>query len=440
MGSAVAAERGGEPDFVAIDMGGTSFDICLVRGGRPEIKTDWNWRYRYYIGLPMVDVQSVGAGGGSIARVRQGALLVGPESAGSTPGPACYGRGGERPTVTDADATLGYLPVEGFAGGRMTLDVDLARAAIERDVAKHLKVDVTEAAWGIERIVNTNMANATRRVLAGYGADPRELALIAYGGNGAVHAAPIAAELGVDRILVPRAAPAFSALGLLVADYVVDVVRSYVTPLSGGRPRPAAGPHGRAQPGGRQGAGARRPRPVRGHPEPVRADGLRRARTSTCRSPARRARHLDDAGLLDLADRFHTQHEADRGFAFRNQQPVLRGARLMARGETPKPEQLSPTVAASTVPTVEPVRLLRDRLGRHAGALGPIRGHGHDDRRPGPHRGAVHRRRRPARLVGHPGRPRRLRAPPLAELPASRRRRCRSRRRSGRCSGPRGRR
>src|SRR5262245_44428005 len=124
MGAALAAGRAGVDDFVAVDMGGTSFDLCLVRGGRPEIKTDWNWRYRYYIGLPMVDVQSVGAGGGSIARVRQGALLVGPESAGSSPGPVAYGRGGERPTVTDADVVLGYLPAEGFAGGRMELDVE----------------------------------------------------------------------------------------------------------------------------------------------------------------------------------------------------------------------------------------------------------------------------------------------------------------------------
>ena len=113
MGATLAAGRAGVGDFVAVDMGGTSFDLCLVRDGRPEIKTDWNWRYRYYIGLPMVDVQSVGAGGGSIARVRQGALLVGPESAGSNPGPVCYGRGGARPTVTDADAVLGYLPPTG---------------------------------------------------------------------------------------------------------------------------------------------------------------------------------------------------------------------------------------------------------------------------------------------------------------------------------------
>src|SRR5438067_9133733 len=129
-GATTVAGQAGIRDFVSVDMGGTSYDVCLVRGGAPEIKTDWNWRYRYYIGLPMVDVQSVGAGGGSIASVQQGALLVGPESAGAQPGPACYGRGGTRATVSDADAVLGYLPTEGFAGGRMTLDLDAARAAI----------------------------------------------------------------------------------------------------------------------------------------------------------------------------------------------------------------------------------------------------------------------------------------------------------------------
>ncbi len=340
MGASVAAERAAEPDFVAVDMGGTSFDICLVRSGRPEVKTDWNWRYRYYIGLPMVDVQSVGAGGGSIARVRQGALLVGPESAGSVPGPACYGRGGDRPTVTDADAVLGYLPVEGFAGGRMTLDVDAARAAVERDVAQPLGLDLTEAAWGIERIVNANMANATRRVLAGYGADPRDLALIAYGGNGAVHAAPIAAELGIDRILVPKTAPAFSALGLLVADYVVDVVRSYVTPLSRvdlGRLRELMVDLG--QEVDKELAPANL-----SDADVVRALHVQMAyagQNFDLSVPCPEGPTIDDAGLLDLADRFHSRHEADRGFAFRNQEPVVRGVRLTARGETPKPAHLA---------------------------------------------------------------------------------------------------
>src|SRR5713101_7139974 len=232
MGSAVAASQSAVDDFVAVDMGGTSYDVCLVRNGQPEIKVDWNWRYRYYIGLPMVDVQSVGAGGGSIATVRQGALLVGPESAGAQPGPACYGRGGTRATVADADALLGYLPIEGFAGGRMTLDVEASRAAITRDIGEPLGLDAIGAAWGIERIVNANMANAVRRVLSTHGADPRTLAMIAYGGNGAVHAWAQAVELGIHRILVPKSAPVFSALGLLVADYLIDIVRAYVVPLS----------------------------------------------------------------------------------------------------------------------------------------------------------------------------------------------------------------
>jgi N-methylhydantoinase A len=355
MGAAVAAERGGEPDFVAIDMGGTSFDICLVRGGRPEIKTDWNWRYRYYIGLPMVDVQSVGAGGGSIARVRQGALLVGPESAGSTPGPACYGRGGDQPTVTDADAVLGYLPTTGFAGGRMALDVDAARAAIERDLAGLLGLDVTDAAWGVERIVNTNMANATRRVLAGYGADPRDLALIAYGGNGAVHAAPIAAELGIDRILVPRAAPAFSALGLLVADYVVDIVRSYVTPLSRvDLDRFRGLMVDLAQEVDKELAPA--DLPVADVTRELYVQMAYAGQNFDMSVPCPEGATLDAAGLLDLADRFHDQHRRDRGFAFRNQEPVVRGARLMARGTTPKPERLAPeTAEVSSPPVTRPV-------------------------------------------------------------------------------------
>ncbi|GIU90680.1 MAG: 5-oxoprolinase [Acidimicrobiia bacterium] len=342
MGATLAADRAEAGDFVAVDMGGTSFDICLVRDGRPEIKTDWNWRYRYYIGLPMVDVQSVGAGGGSIARVRQGALLVGPESAGSSPGPVCYGRGGTRPTVTDADAVLGYLPRDGFAGGRMQLDVEAAEDAIRRHVAEPLDLDVTDAAWGIARIVNANMANATRKVLAGHGADPRRLSLIAYGGNGAVHAWAIAQELGIERIYVPKTAPAFSALGVLVADYVVDLVRSYVTPLSQvdlARVRSLMQElHDEAT-------------------KELEPAGLDAQRTTLALHaqmcypgqnfdmsvPVPEGTALDEPGLLDLAERFHDQHEHERGFCFRNQQPLLRGVRVIARGHTPKPDHFAET-------------------------------------------------------------------------------------------------
>ena len=336
MGSALAAGRAGVDDFIAVDMGGTSFDLCLVRGGRPEIKTDWNWRYRYYIGLPMVDVQSVGAGGGSIARVRQGALLVGPESAGANPGPACYGRGGERPTVTDADAVLGYLPPDGFAGGRMQLDIDAARAAIERDVAAPFGTDVTEAAWGIERIVNANMANATRRVLASHGADPRTLALIAYGGNGPVHAWAIASELGVGRVLIPKAAPAFSALGVLVADSLVDLVHSYVTPLA-----QVDLDRLRRLMDDVTGEAAKELEPT----------GLGATTTEHFVQMCYPGQNFDmsvatspdvaEDDLIGLAERFHAQHERDRGFSFRNQPPLIRGVRLVARATTPKPAQFA---------------------------------------------------------------------------------------------------
>ena len=232
MGAALAAGRSGVHDFVAADMGGTSYDVCLVQRGQPAVTTDWNWRHRYYVNLPMVDIHSVGAGGGSIARVRQGALLVGPDSAGSVPGPVCYGRGGERPTVTDSDAVLGYLPAKGFAGGAWSSTWRPARAAIDHDVAEPLGLGVDDAAWAIQRIVNANMANAVRKVLSQHGADPRTLSLVAYGGGGPVHAWAQARELGIRRVLVPKASPAFSALGLLVSDYVVDLMRAYVVKLS----------------------------------------------------------------------------------------------------------------------------------------------------------------------------------------------------------------
>src|SRR5450631_206636 len=340
MGAALAAAQVGVRDFVAIDMGGTSFDVCLVRDGQPEIKTDWNWRYRYYLGLPMVDVQSVGAGGGSIARVRQGALLVGPESAGSSPGPVSYGRGGRSATVTDADAVLGYLPITEFAGGRMRLDLDGASAAIARDVADPLGLDPVDAAWGIERIVNANMANATRRVLASHGADPRTLEMIAYGGNGPVHAWAIARELGIERVLVPKAAPAFSALGVLVADYVVDLVHAYVVPLSQveltrvrtlivelrDETSKELEPAGLSSDDVDLGLFAQMAYPGQNFDMSV---------------PVPEAENLGETGLLDLAERFHDQHESDRGFSFRSQQPLLRGVRILARGRTPKPDHLA---------------------------------------------------------------------------------------------------
>ena len=231
-GGVVAASRAsvdaGLGDVVSVDMGGTSYDVCLIRDGRPELKSDWNWRHRYCIALPMVDIHAIGAGGGSIARVEAGTLQVGPESAGSEPGPVCYGRGGTEPTVTDADLVLGRLDPAGFWGGRAPLDADGAHVALER-LGKELGLDAEEAALAVVRIVDAHMTDAIRRVLSLAGADPRRLDLCAFGGMGAVHATTQAAALGMQRVLVPRAAPGFSALGLVSADHVVDATRSQLS-------------------------------------------------------------------------------------------------------------------------------------------------------------------------------------------------------------------
>ncbi len=223
--AARAANSAGLGSVVSVDMGGTSYDVCLVRDGRPELKGDWNWRHRYCIALPMVDIHSVGAGGGSIARDANGQLTVGPESAGSEPGPVCYQRGGTEPAVTDADLVLGRLDPAGFWGGRLSLDADSARAALA-GVGSGLGLDAEATAIAVVDLVDAHMTDAVRRVLALAGADPRDLDLVAFGGMGAVHATTQAAALGMRRVLVPRAAPGFSALGLLTADHLIDDART----------------------------------------------------------------------------------------------------------------------------------------------------------------------------------------------------------------------
>jgi N-methylhydantoinase A len=227
--AAMAAEQAALGDVVSVDMGGTSYDVCLVRGGRPEIKTEWNWRHRYLIQLPMVDVQSVGAGGGSIARVAGERILVGPQSAGAVPGPVSYGLGGTEPTVTDADLVLGRLDPARFAAGRRGLDVDAATAALAK-LGAPLDMGPVETAAAVVDVIDAYMTDAVRRILALAGADPRQLSLVAFGGMGAVHATTQAASLGMTRCLVPRAASGFSALGLLMADHVVDESKSYLAP------------------------------------------------------------------------------------------------------------------------------------------------------------------------------------------------------------------
>jgi N-methylhydantoinase A len=227
--AARAARAAGLGDVVSVDMGGTSYDVCLIRDGRPEIKMDWNWRHRYCIGIPMVDIPSVGAGGGSIAWEEGGILHVGPQSAGSRPGPVCYGQGGTQPTVTDANLVLGRLDAEGFANGRLKLDVEAAQRSLA-ELGARVGLDAEATAAAALRLVDAHMTDEVRRVLSLSGVDPRQLDLVAFGGMGAVHASTQARALGMRRVLVPSGAAGLSALGLLTADHVVDDTRGYITP------------------------------------------------------------------------------------------------------------------------------------------------------------------------------------------------------------------
>jgi len=217
-----------EPDIITVDMGGTSYDVSLIRGGKPSVSTGC-WFNRYRVAVPMLDVHTIGAGGGSIAWVDPGgALQVGPQSAGAYPGPACYGRGGREPTVTDANLLLGFLDPENFLGGEMKLDREAAKRAVKERVAQLLGIDTIRAANGIFRMVNNNMSNGIRVVSVQRGHDPRDFVLVAFGGNGAIHAGVQAREIGIRKVIVPRLATAFSARGMLHSNIVIAKMRTYI--------------------------------------------------------------------------------------------------------------------------------------------------------------------------------------------------------------------
>lgn len=213
--------------IITFDMGGTSSDVGLVQDGEVE-RTSEATVAGYPVHVPMVDVETVGAGGGSIARIDAGgALRVGPESAGADPGPACYGRGGDEPTVTDANLVLGYLGSGTELGGGLTLDGDVAGRVVT-DLAADAGLDgPVEAARGIHRVANATMTRAIRRVTVERGHDPREFALVAFGGAGPMHASALAERLDIDTIHVPRANGVLSALGLLAADERHDTSRTF---------------------------------------------------------------------------------------------------------------------------------------------------------------------------------------------------------------------
>ena len=234
------AEKSGATEIISYDMGGTSAKACLLQNGEVpitrEYEVDRSFRFKRGSGMPLmvptVDLIEIGAGGGSIAKIDSlGLLKVGPQSAGAVPGPACYGRGGDKPTVTDADLVLGYLNPNYFLGGRLKLDTAAARRALETHIAKPLGVSILDAAWGVHKIVNESMANAMKTCVAERGGNIYRATMVGFGGAGPVHAAQLARTLKIPTLVIPPFAGVVSALGFLLAPFAYDIVRTHKVPL-----------------------------------------------------------------------------------------------------------------------------------------------------------------------------------------------------------------
>lgn len=244
MGAARLGQENGHRDLIALDMGGTTAKASIVEAGEPMLTSEYEFRDGisvpsrfikgggYMLKVPAIDIAEVGAGGGSIAWVDEGGLLqVGPVSAGSDPGPACYGRGNDRPTVTDANVVLGYLNPAGLVGGSMLINSELSEQAIMKKVGAPLGLDLVQAASGIRKVANAAMARAIRSVTVERGRDPRDMALMAFGGSGPVHAVEVAGLLGIDRVIVPAMSGLFSSVGMLAADVEHNFVRNVLRHL-----------------------------------------------------------------------------------------------------------------------------------------------------------------------------------------------------------------
>jgi N-methylhydantoinase A len=227
MAAAATLAQSGLRNAITYDMGGTSTDVALIAGGVPEVSAELSIAYGLPIHLPMVDVRTVGAGGGSVAGLdRAGMLRVGPESAGSTPGPICYGRGGTRPTITDANLVLGRLDPARLLAVRDPVPMEVIRAAFARDIGDPLGLSVEQAAEAAIQLANVHMTGAIRMVSLSKGHDPRDFALFAFGGAGPLHAVALAREIGIPEVLVPARPGLTNALGCLVADLRQDLVNT----------------------------------------------------------------------------------------------------------------------------------------------------------------------------------------------------------------------
>ncbi|HEU0059078.1 MAG TPA: hydantoinase/oxoprolinase family protein [Hyphomicrobiaceae bacterium] len=231
IGAARLGQARGWSDLIVFDMGGTTAKAVIVEAGRPSMTSEYEFRDGissssrfvkaggYMLKVPAIDIAEVGAGGGSLAGIDRGGLLtVGPQSAGAVPGPACYGLGNDRPTVTDANLVLGFINPQALAGGRLPIEKSLSAGAVAAHVAEPLGLSLVEAAHGIRAVANAAMVRAVRAVTVERGRDPRDLTLVAFGGNGGIHATDLARDLGIGRVVVPPLAGVFSAVGMLAAD------------------------------------------------------------------------------------------------------------------------------------------------------------------------------------------------------------------------------
>jgi len=320
----------GEPNLITFDMGGTSTDIALLQGGEPQL-TGEKTVGAAKVALPSIDIHTLGAGGGSVARVDAGGILhVGPESAGADPGPACYGKGGARPTVTDANLVLGFLDARNFLGGRIALDPRAARATVEA-IAAELGTTPLRAAEGIARVVNTNMAEGIKIVSVRRGVDPRRFALVAFGGAAGLQVTEVARLLEIQRVVVPSVAAVLSAWGMLATDLRYELVRSHVSEV-----------------GRMTAAGLRRlfgALEREGRKRLVRFDGpvsVRRALDMRYGEQIFEIQvDLDgvDLGAADLMDqvteRFHRRHEDLYAYSAPGQEVVVVNARVAVVGELP---------------------------------------------------------------------------------------------------------
>jgi N-methylhydantoinase A len=326
----------GDDKVIGVDMGGTSFDIGLIVDGRPRVKAEGDFE-GYPVKMPMIDVEGIGAGGGSLAWVDAGgALNVGPESAGAEPGPACYGRGGTRPAVTDANLVLGRLNPDYFLGAEMQLHVNAARQAIAEHVAGPLGLSVEAAAAGIVRVVNANMVRAISANSTQKGYDVREFSLLAFGGAGPLHAVELAQELGMRRVIVPPFCSVFSALGAVASDLRHDYVATVALSQEQATPAALQAAFSRLEAAARRQLAAEHVPPDRIVIE-WRADLRYEGQSYELSVPVRKSgRQLSQADVAATISQFHELHWRIYAYGEPNEPVEFVSVRLAAIGKVPE--------------------------------------------------------------------------------------------------------